>query len=127
MNRLRARRFLVRSALPCIASLRACCSTDREHARGGEASKTSTTYRKRACCAIDHSAASRRARYRGQYDLRYKLERGDVLRYEVTHKASIRSTIDKTTQTAQTKTDSVKAWKVHRRAAGRRHRIQERR
>jgi hypothetical protein len=47
-----------------------------------------------------------------KYDLRYKLNRGDVLRYEVTHRASIRTTIDETTQGAQTKTDSVKAWKV---------------
>jgi hypothetical protein len=46
------------------------------------------------------------------YELRYKLERGDVLRYEVSHKASIRSTIDETTQSAQTRTDSVKALKV---------------
>ncbi len=35
-----------------------------------------------------------------------------MLRYDVTHRASIRSTIDKTTQAAQTKTDSVKLWKV---------------
>ncbi len=35
-----------------------------------------------------------------------------MLRYDVTHRASIRSTIDKTTQAAQTKTDSVKVWKV---------------
>lgn len=47
-----------------------------------------------------------------KYDLRYKLHRGDVLRYEVTHRASIQSTIDNSTQAAQTKTDSVKAWKV---------------
>ncbi len=47
-----------------------------------------------------------------KYDLRYKLTRGEVLRYDVTHRASIRSTIDKTTQSAQTKTDSVKVWKV---------------
>src|SRR4051812_33233317 len=47
-----------------------------------------------------------------KYDLQYKLSRGDVLRYEVTHQASISGTSDKTTQTAQSKTDSVKAWKV---------------
>ena len=35
-----------------------------------------------------------------RFELRYKLERGDVLRYEVSHKASIRSTIDETTQSA---------------------------
>jgi hypothetical protein len=46
------------------------------------------------------------------YDLRYKLKRGDVLRYEVSHRASIRSTIEQQTQAAQTRTDSVKAWKV---------------
>jgi hypothetical protein len=46
------------------------------------------------------------------YDLRYKLKRGDVLRYAVTHRASIRSTIEQETQAAQTRTDSIKAWKV---------------
>ena len=47
-----------------------------------------------------------------KYDLRYKLNRGDVLRYDVTHRASIKSTVEQTTQSAQTKTDSVKLWKV---------------
>lgn len=46
------------------------------------------------------------------YDLRYKLATGDVLRYEVQHKASVRSTIDSTTQAAHTQTDSAKLWKV---------------
>jgi hypothetical protein len=46
------------------------------------------------------------------FDLRYKLATGDVLRYEVKHRASVRSTIEETTQEAQTKTDSVKLWKV---------------
>jgi hypothetical protein len=45
-------------------------------------------------------------------DLKYKLATGTVLRYEIDHRASIRSTIDETTQEAQTKTESVKAWKV---------------
>src|SRR5262245_36351783 len=47
-----------------------------------------------------------------KYDLRYKLAMGDVLRYEVTHRASIQSTIEQSTQAAQTKTDSIKNWKV---------------
>jgi hypothetical protein len=47
-----------------------------------------------------------------KYDLRYKLSTGDVLRYTVDHRAAIRSTIDDTTQEAQTKTESIKAWKV---------------
>jgi hypothetical protein len=46
------------------------------------------------------------------YELRYKAAIGDIFRYEVTHRASIRTTIDDTTQTVQTKTDSVKSWKI---------------
>lgn len=47
-----------------------------------------------------------------KYDLKYKLTTGTVLRYNIDHRASVRSTIDETTQEAQTKTASVKAWKV---------------
>jgi hypothetical protein len=47
-----------------------------------------------------------------KYDLQYKLSRGDVLRYDVTHQASVSGTSDKTTETAQSKTDSIKVWKV---------------
>jgi hypothetical protein len=47
-----------------------------------------------------------------KYDLKYKLSTGDVLRYTITHHAAIHSTIDDTTQAAETKTDSVKVWKV---------------
>lgn len=47
-----------------------------------------------------------------KYDLKYKLRRGEVLRYDVSHRASIRSTIEQQTQAAQSRTDSVKAWKV---------------
>jgi hypothetical protein len=47
-----------------------------------------------------------------KHDLQYKLTAGTVLRYAVDHRAAIRSTIDETTQEAQTKTESVKAWKV---------------
>jgi hypothetical protein len=46
------------------------------------------------------------------YDLRYKLRRGDVLRYEVVSRASFNTTIEQTTQAAQTKTVTVKSWKV---------------
>jgi hypothetical protein len=46
------------------------------------------------------------------YDLRYKLKRGEVLRYDVSHRASVRTTIEKETQAAQSRTDSVKLWKV---------------
>lgn len=47
-----------------------------------------------------------------KYDLEYKLKTGTVLRYAIDHRAAVRSTIDDTTQEAQTKTESVKAWKV---------------
>jgi hypothetical protein len=46
------------------------------------------------------------------HDLRYKAAIGDIFRYEVKHQASIRTTIDDTTQSVQTKTDSVKSWKI---------------
>jgi hypothetical protein len=58
------------------------------------------------------SAAPDAAPDKSKYDLRYKLATGDVLRFEVSHRASIRSTIDDTTQAAQTRTDSVKSWRV---------------
>jgi hypothetical protein len=44
--------------------------------------------------------------------LQYKLAAGDVLRYEVEHKATVRSTIKGTTQTVRTESDSTRAWKV---------------
>ena len=47
------------------------------------------------------------------YDLRYKAALGDIFRYEVVHRASIRSTIDEVTQAAQTRTDSVRSWKIN--------------
>jgi hypothetical protein len=46
------------------------------------------------------------------YELTYKLKLGDVLRFKVDHRASVRSTIEGTTQTVLTHTESVKAWKV---------------
>jgi len=42
-----------------------------------------------------------------KYDLQYKLSRGEVLRYDVTHQASISGTSDKPTQTAQSKTTTL--------------------
>jgi hypothetical protein len=58
------------------------------------------------------AAAATKTRAAKTYDLRYKLKRGEVLRYDVTHRASVRSTIEQQTQAAQTRTDSVKVWKV---------------
>ncbi len=47
-----------------------------------------------------------------KFDLRYKFEAGDTIRYSVEHRASIRSTIDGATQSALTNTESIKVWKV---------------
>lgn len=46
------------------------------------------------------------------YELVYKLKMGDVLRFEVDHRASVRGTIEGTTQDVLTHSQSVKAWKV---------------
>jgi hypothetical protein len=47
-----------------------------------------------------------------KYLLQYKFAVGDVLRYTVEHATNVRTTIDGTTQQAETQSDSVKAWKV---------------
>jgi hypothetical protein len=61
---------------------------------------------------VAHAADVPPAADAAKHDLRYKFTTGTVLRYKVDHRAAIRSTIDETTQEAQTKTESVKAWKV---------------
>jgi hypothetical protein len=47
-----------------------------------------------------------------KYDLRYKLSRGDVLRYQVDDRASYTTTIEQTTDATQSKTITTKALKV---------------
>ena len=47
-----------------------------------------------------------------RYTLRYKFEMGEVLRYDVEHVATIRTTIAGVSETARTRTTSRKAWKV---------------
>jgi hypothetical protein len=46
------------------------------------------------------------------FDLKYKFQPGEVLATEVVHRASVRTTIQGTTQTAETQSRSVKSWKV---------------
>ena len=48
-----------------------------------------------------------------QYLLRYKFRAGDTLRWNVVHRCQIRTSISGTTQTAETTTSSVKAWRVY--------------
>ena len=47
-----------------------------------------------------------------KYDLQYKFEPGEVIRWEVVHRAAVDSTIKGTNQTAETRSISIKAWKV---------------
>lgn len=47
-----------------------------------------------------------------KYELAYKFQPGEEIRYSIDHRASIRSTIEGTTQNAITKSDSVKLWQV---------------
>lgn len=47
-----------------------------------------------------------------KYTLRYKFQVGDTLRWEVVHRAKIKTTVSGTTQTAETVSTSVKAWQI---------------
>lgn len=44
--------------------------------------------------------------------LQYQFQMGEVLRYQVKHATDIRTTIEETTQKAESNSESVKAWKV---------------
>lgn len=46
------------------------------------------------------------------YKLRYKFRPGETLRWEVEHRAKVRSTVQGTTQTAETLSLSIKVWKI---------------
>jgi hypothetical protein len=46
------------------------------------------------------------------YQLQYKFQRGEVLRYRVTHSTNVRTTIDAKTQQVESQTESTKVWKV---------------
>jgi hypothetical protein len=47
-----------------------------------------------------------------KYLLRYCFRQGDTLRWNVVHRCEVRTTVDETTQTAETTTTSVKVWRV---------------
>lgn len=47
------------------------------------------------------------------YQLRYQFKPGETLRWEVEHRAQIRTTVAGTTQTAETTSISVKVWKIN--------------
>jgi len=44
--------------------------------------------------------------------LKYKFQTGETLRWKVLHRATVKSTIQGTSQTAQTRTESIKLWHI---------------
>lgn len=59
--------------------------------------------------AADDGAAPAGTR---SYKLRYKFKPGETLRWEVEHRAKVRTTVQGSTQTAETFSSSIKVWKV---------------
>ncbi len=47
-----------------------------------------------------------------KYDLRYKFKPGETLRWEVVHRATVQTTIQGTSQTAETHSTSIKHWVI---------------
>lgn len=58
------------------------------------------------------NAASENVSDAPKYTLRYQFHVGDVLRWSVSHRCQIRTTVSGTTQTAETTTLSTKVWRV---------------
>ncbi len=66
-----------------------------------------------SCCALLALAAVVRADDEPKkYLLRYKAQQDQVLRWQVEQKIKIRATVNGSTQNSETKSDSVKAWKI---------------
>jgi len=47
-----------------------------------------------------------------KHDLAYKFKPGETVRWQVVHRATIKSTIQGTSRTAKTKTESIKVWRI---------------
>lgn len=65
-----------------------------------------------ACRAEASSASSPKGSHADTYTLRYKFQPGETIRWEVVHRAKVKTTVSGTTQTAETVSKSVKAWRV---------------
>ena len=63
---------------------------------------------KKPAAAPRHKAA----RADAKYSLAYKFEPGEVIRWEVVHRAVVDTTIQGTSQTAETRSTSIKAWQI---------------
>ena len=62
-----------------------------------------------AALSADEKAAPAAGR---KVHLRYKFKPGESIRWEVVHRATIATTIQGTTQTAKTKSESIKVWQI---------------
>ena len=92
------RRFLCFAILACAAA--APCSVFAAEKK--PAKKPASTAANEAKTAADEA----------KHLLRYRFKPGETLRWEVEHRAQIRTTIQGTTQTAETVSTSIKVWKV---------------
>ncbi len=75
-------------------------------AEPGEAAGESAT------SAPPQEAATPGAEAGKKYELVYKFKAGDVVRTEIVHRAAVQTTIDGSTQKAETQSKSVKLWRV---------------
>ncbi|TWT86918.1 hypothetical protein Mal64_37480 [Pseudobythopirellula maris] len=71
--------------------------------------RTATLVAMIALMGADAWAAEKRDE---KHTLRYKFRTGETLRWDVDQRSSVRNTMEGTTQQAQTKTTSLKVWKV---------------
>jgi hypothetical protein len=88
--------------------------TPRKEASAMKLSHAFTLAALALACVVATSAAAKEASSAsaGKHLLRYRFAMGEVLRYQVKHATNVRTTIDGTSQTAISHSDSVKAWKV---------------
>lgn len=63
--------------------------------------------------ATESSAETGPPEDKRQFDLRYKFTPGEVIRTEIVHRAAVQTTIDGTTQKAETQSKSIKTWRVN--------------
>ena len=62
--------------------------------------------------AGDDNPATNKNAPAGKHLLRYKFSPGEIIRWQVEHRAQVRTTVSGTTQTAETYSGSVKVWQV---------------
>ncbi len=62
--------------------------------------------------SVDNSKVADSTTASGEYLLRYRFDSGEVIRTKVVHQASVRTTIEVSSQTAKTISVSVKAWRI---------------